>query len=84
MFMLNSNEPIKVAHLKELANQSMFEGALVTEMVNNSFSESKLNFDGLIKRRTFWFKKNIEIWAIFIRFCEISKLLRRVKEQQSC
>ena len=25
MFMLNSNEPIKVAHLKKLANQSMFE-----------------------------------------------------------
>ena len=25
MFMLNSNEPIKVPHLKNLANQSMFE-----------------------------------------------------------
>ena len=57
MFMLNSNEPIKVAHLKKLANQSMFEGVLVTEMVNNSFSESKRNFDGLRKRRTFWLKK---------------------------
>ena len=25
MFMLNSNKPIKVAHLKKLANQSIFE-----------------------------------------------------------
>ena len=25
MFILNSNEPIKVAHLQKLANQSMFE-----------------------------------------------------------
>ena len=29
MFMLNSNEPIKVAHLQKLANQSMVNGALV-------------------------------------------------------
>ena len=28
MFMLNSNEPIKIAHLQKLANQSMLEGAL--------------------------------------------------------
>ena len=40
MFMLNSNEPIKVAHLQKLANQSMLNGALVIEMVINSFSES--------------------------------------------
>ena len=53
MFMLNSNKPIKVAHLQKLANQSMFNGALVIEMVNNSFSESKKNFGCLIKRGTF-------------------------------
>ena len=41
MFMLNSNEPIKVVHLQKLANQSILNGALATEMVNNSFSESK-------------------------------------------
>ena len=41
MFMLNSNEPIKVAHLQKLANQSMLTGALVIEMVNNSFTEAK-------------------------------------------
>ena len=41
MFMLNSNEPIKIAHLRELANQSMLNGALVIEKVNNFFSKSK-------------------------------------------
>ena len=51
--MLNSNRPIKVAHLQKLANQSMLNSALVVEMVNNSFSESKKNFGRLIKRRTF-------------------------------
>ena len=35
MFMLNSNEPIKVA-----SNQSMLNGVLVIEMVNNSFNAS--------------------------------------------
>ena len=40
MFMLNSNEPIKVAHLQKLTKQSMLNGALVIEMVSNSFSES--------------------------------------------
>ena len=49
--MSNSNEPIKVAHLQKLANQSMLNGALVIEMVNNSFSESKKNFGRLRKRR---------------------------------
>ena len=40
MFMLNSNDPIKVAHLQKLANQSMLNGTLVIEMVSNSFSKS--------------------------------------------
>ena len=44
MFMFNSNEPIKVAHLQKLTNQSLLNGALVMEIVNNSFSESKRNF----------------------------------------
>ena len=39
MFMLNSNDPIKVAHLQKLANQSMLNGTLVIEMVSNSFSK---------------------------------------------
>ena len=54
--MLNSNEPIKVAHLRELANQSMLS-ALVIEMTNNSFSKSKKKFGRLIKRGTFSSKK---------------------------
>ena len=53
MFMLNSNEPIKVARLQKLANQSMLNSALVIEMVNNSFSESKKNFGCLRKCGTF-------------------------------
>ena len=51
--MLNSNEPIKVAHLPKLANQSILNGALVIEMVYNSFNESKKNSGRLIKRGTF-------------------------------
>ena len=41
--MFNSNEPIKVALLQKLANQSLINGALVMEIVNNSFSERKKN-----------------------------------------
>ena len=48
--MFNLNEPIKVAHLQKLANQTMLNSALAIEMVNNSFSESKKNFGGLIRR----------------------------------
>ena len=51
--MFKTNEPIKVAHLQKLANQSLLNGALVMEMVNNSFSESKKNFGRLIKRKKF-------------------------------
>ena len=53
MFLLNSNKPIKVAHLQKLDNQSILNGALVIEMVYNSFSESKKNFGRLIKLGTF-------------------------------
>ena len=53
MFMFNSNEPIKVAHLQKLANQSLLNGALVMEIINNSFSESKKNFSRLIKWKKF-------------------------------
>ena len=43
MFISISNEPIKVADLQKLAKQFMSTGALVIEMVNISFSESKKN-----------------------------------------
>ena len=49
MFMLISNEPVKVADLQKLATQLMLNGSLVTEMENNSFSESNKNLDRLIK-----------------------------------
>ena len=52
MLSLNSNNPIKVAHLQKLANQSILDGALVIEMVNNSFNESQKNFVRLIKRES--------------------------------
>ena len=43
--MLNSKEPIKVAHLQKLANQSVLNSALVIKKwLNNSFSDSKKNF----------------------------------------
>ena len=67
--MYNSNELIKVAHLQKLTNQSLLNGALVMEMVNNSFSESKKNFGRLIKRKKFYSKK-IKIWKYTsTRFC---------------
>ena len=53
MLMFNSKEPIKVAHLQKLANQSTLDGALVIRMINSSFSESKKNFSRLIKRGMF-------------------------------
>ena len=49
MFMLISNEPIKVADLQKLANQLMLNGTLVIEMVNNFFSEIKKIFGRLTK-----------------------------------
>ena len=49
MFMLNSNEPMKVLHLQRLANQSKLNGALVIEL---AFSEDKKNFGRLEKRGT--------------------------------
>ena len=61
MFILLSIEPIKVANLQKLANQLMLNGALVIEMVNNSFSESKKNFGENDKARKVLIKSKIEI-----------------------
>ena len=46
--MLISNKPIGVADPQKSANQLMLNGALVTEMVNNSLSESKINKQTLV------------------------------------
>ena len=51
--MLNSNEPIKVAHPQKIANQPMLNGALVTEMVSNLFSENNKNFSRLRKHEMY-------------------------------
>ena len=53
MFMLNPKEPVNVARLQKLANQSMLKCAFVMKVVNNAFSESKKTFGRLIKRGTF-------------------------------
>ena len=60
MFISISNEPIKVADLQKLANQLMSTGALVIEIVNIPFSESKKNwpFD---KARNVLIKTKMEI-----------------------
>ena len=70
--MLNSNEPIKVPHLQKLANQLMLNGALVIELVSNSFSESKKNFCRLIK----WGVPKIYSST---KFCKLSQLFRSAK-----
>ena len=53
MFVLNSNKQIRISHLQKLPNGSMYNGALVIEMVNSSFSESKKKIGRFIKRGTF-------------------------------
>ena len=45
MFMLNSNDPIKVTQLQKLTNQLLLNGAFQIEMVKNTFGECKKNFD---------------------------------------
>ena len=65
--MLNSNNPIKVAHPQILANQSLLNSALLMEMVSNSFSESisKENYGALIKRKKIKSKKNKDMKIYF-------------------
>ena len=46
----------KVKRLQKLANQSLLNGTLVMEMVNNSFSVSKKNIGRLIKWKKFYSK----------------------------
>ena len=54
MFMLNSNEPIKVAHLPKLDNQSMLNGALLIE---RAFSESMKIFWSFEKAKNILIEK---------------------------
>ena len=52
MFLLNSNEPVKIVHVHKLANQSVLNGALVIDSINNPFRKSKKNSGRLIERGT--------------------------------
>ena len=54
-FLLNSNKPVKTLQLEKLANQSIFNGAFMIEIINNYFYESN-SFN--IKRK-FLSKKDI-------------------------
>ena len=76
MLKFKTNEPIKVIHLQKLANQLMLNGALVIEIVSNSFSESK--------ERSNW--KKIETWVVknifpldFIKYLIYSEVQRNSK-----
>ena len=61
MFVLNSNEPINIAHLKKLANQSMFGERTCDRKAKKTlvvwYREERYN------------RKKIEIWAISTGFC---------------
>ena len=61
MFILTSNGPIKVADLQKLASQLMLNDALMIEMVNNTFSESKKKLWSFDKARNVIIKTKIEI-----------------------
>ena len=85
MFMLNSNQPIKVADHQKLTNQSTLTGGLIIEIVSNSFNESKKSFD---KARNVLIAKERDMGDekyISTRFRSILHFLfRSAKEQQSC
>ena len=57
--MFKTNQPAKVIHLHQLANQSSLNGALVKEIVSNSFSESKKNKARKVKKKIRYGLKNI-------------------------
>ena len=80
-FMLNSNEPFKVAHLKKLANNAWI-AHLWKKAIHSLKARKALVFD--IARIILIKKKKVEIWAISTGFCWISKLLKSAKEQKSC
>ena len=82
MFMLNPNEPIKVAHLQKLSNQSILNGALVIEMVYNYrngiqlFLQKQEKLWSFDKARNVLIEKNRDTGSEKSIFRLISKLLR--------
>ena len=81
MFMFKTNQPIKVIHFQKLANQSILNGALVIEIVSNSFSESKKNFSRLIKLGKFCFRYGMKnIFPLdFIKYLSYSEVQKNSK-----
>ena len=76
MLILTSNESIKVAHLQQLANQSMVNGVLVMEIVTILLVKAR-------KTLVFWWSNERFNRIISTRFRYISKLVRGAKEQES-
>ena len=77
MFMLISNEPIKVADLQKLANQLMLNGALVTDLPVKtrklwSFDKAR---NILIKTKLEIFKSSEKILGLtkYLSFSEVQK-----------
>ena len=87
MFMLISNEPIKVAHLQKLANQSIVNGALVIKMVTVLLVKTRKTLVvWWSKERSNKKKGNEDMGSenfISTRFRYIPKSFRRAKEQES-
>ena len=86
MFMLISNEPIRVAHLQKLANQSMVDGALVMEMVTILLVKAKnILVVWLIEERCYrkkWNKVMGSEKIISNRFCYILSYLEVQKNRK--
>ena len=69
MFLLISNEPIKIAHFQILSNQSMVNGALVIEMVTILLVKAKKTLVlWWSKERSNRKKNETNIWAVKILF----------------
>ena len=79
MFMFETNQPIKVIHLQKLANQSILNGALVIEIVSNSFNRSKKNFGHLIKLGNWKNKLDMAFPLDFIKYLSYSEVQKNSK-----
>ena len=70
---LNSNEPIKVAHLQVLANQSVLNSTLLIEKwLSNSFSESKKNVCRLVSYERLKYVFPLD-FAKYLSYLEVQK-----------
>ena len=88
MFMLISNEPIKVAQLQKLANQSIVNGALVMEIVTILLVKARKTLvvwwsKERSNRKKKWNKDMGSENFISARFHYMPKLFRGAKEQEN-